>query len=76
MKNIFGSKNTFAIEYEKEDKQYFLFLIICSLLTMIGTAWIVNRPERKDILYLRYVEMYLPILFVYCFIQNKDLLFV
>lgn len=53
-------------EYEKEEKQYYLFLIICSLLTMIGTAWIVNRPERKEILYLRYVEMYIPILLAYC----------
>lgn len=59
-------------EYDRNDKQYYLFLIICSLLTMIGTAWIVNRPERKEILYLRYVEMYLPVLLAYCFIPGGE----
>ena len=59
-------------EYDREDKQYYLFLIICSLLTMIGTAWIVNRPERKEILYLRYVEMYLPVLLAYCVVPGEE----
>lgn len=57
-------------EYNKEDKRYFLFVISCSMITMIGIAWFINRPEQKEIIYLRYVEMYLPVLLIYGFIQK------
>ena len=59
-------------EYDREDKQYYLLVILGSLLTIIGTAWIANRPEKKDILFLRYVEMYLPILFVFSIRPEKE----
>lgn len=59
-------------EYDREDKQYYLLVILGSLLTMIGTAWVANRPEEKDILFLRYVEMYLPILFVFSIRPKKE----
>ena len=59
-------------EYKKEDKQFYLFQIICAFLTMIGIAWVVNRPERKELLYLRYVEMYLPILLAFCAIPEEN----
>ena len=59
-------------EYSRENKQYYVFQIICAFLTMIGTAWIVNRPERKELLYLRYVEMYLPILIAFCAMHKED----
>lgn len=59
-------------EYDTEDKHYFLFLIICSVLTVIGTAWLINRPEQKDILYMKYVEMYLPILWIYIVVPAND----
>ena len=58
-------------EYDREDKQYYWFLMICALVTMIGTAWMVNRPERKDMLYLRYVEMYLPVLYIYIMLPHE-----
>ena len=59
-------------EYDREDKQFYVFAIICSLLTMVGTAWVVNRPEHKDILFLRYVEMYLPVLLTFIMIPRKE----
>ena len=58
--------------FRREDRQFYVFLTAGVLITMIGTAWIVNRPERKDILYLRYVEMYLPILLMYCMIPKNE----
>ena len=58
--------------YSREDKQYYVYLIICTFLTMIGTAFVVNRPERKEILYLRYVEMYLPVLLVFIAVPEKE----
>lgn len=59
-------------EYDREDKQFYLLVILGSLLTMIGTAWVSNRPEEKDILFLRYVEMYLPILFTFSIRPEKE----
>ena len=59
-------------EYDREDKQYYLLVILSSLLTMIGTAWVANRPEEKNILFLRYVEMYLPILFVFSIRPERE----
>lgn len=50
---------------DKRDKQFYLFLIACVSVTIIGIVWTINRPERRTLLYLRYFEMYLPILFVY-----------
>ena len=58
-------------EYGPEERRFYLYTLICVLITVIGTAWVVNRPERKDILYLRYVEMYIPILFFFCFLPGK-----
>ena len=52
-------------EYDRDDRQYYLLTILGALLTMIGTAWVANRPEEKNILFLRYVEMYLPVLLVF-----------
>ena len=59
-------------EYSREERQYYLFAILCVLVTMIGVAWLINRPERKDILYLRYVEMYIPIFLVYSLIPGRE----
>ena len=59
-------------EYEKEDKQYYLLAIICSVLTMIGTAWVVNRPENMGFIIIRYVEMYLPILYLFIMLPNRE----
>lgn len=58
--------------YDRNEKEFYLFAIICSALTMIGTAWVTNRPEQKEILFLRYVEMYLPVLFIFIMIPPKD----
>ena len=59
-------------EYDREDKRYYLLVIACALLTMVGTAWVVNRTETLNILFLRYVEMYLPILFMYCMLPHCE----
>ena len=59
-------------EYSRGDKLYYLFLIISALFTMAGTAWLVNRPEQKTILYLRYVEMYMPVLLIYIAMSHKS----
>lgn len=58
--------------FRREDRLFYVFLMTGVLITMVGTAWIVNRPERKDILYLRYIEMYLPILLMYCVISKNE----
>lgn len=58
--------------YEKEDRRYWLFLAVCVLMIVIGTAWAVNRPERKDILYLRYMEMYFPLFFLFCLLPQDE----
>ena len=59
-------------EYKKEDKQYYLLAIICSVLTMIGTAWVVNRPEHMGFIILRYVEMYLPVLYIFIMLPGRE----
>ena len=59
-------------EYTKEERQYYLFAILCVLVTMIGVSWLINRPEKKDILYLRYVEMYIPVFLVYSVLPGRE----
>ena len=59
-------------KYQKEEKQFYVFMVICVLITMIGIAWIINRPERKDILYLRYIEMYIPIFLIYSVLRGDE----
>ena len=59
-------------KYSSENKQFYLLVICCSMLTMIGTAWVANRPEKTEILYLRYVEMYLPVLYMFIMLPNDD----
>ena len=59
-------------DYNKENKQYYLFLMSCALLTMIGIAWFINRPGTRDLVFLRYIEMYLPFFFVYSILQKEE----
>ena len=51
---------------DKRDKQFYVFLIVCVAVTIVGIVWTINRPERRTLLYLRYFEMYLPLIFAYC----------
>ena len=57
---------------DKRDKQFYLFLVLCVVLTIIGIVWTINRPERRTLLYLRYFEMYLPLIFIYCLKQGTE----
>ena len=51
---------------DRRDKQFYLFQVVCVMVTVVGIVWTINRPERRGLLYLRYFEMYLPLLFIYC----------
>ena len=59
-------------EYEKKDKQFYLLTIICSLLTLAGTPWVVNRTEYMGYIILRYAELYLPVLYIFIFLPDKE----
>lgn len=59
-------------EFGRRERRYYLFIAVCSLLTMLGCAWFINRMEEKTILYLRYVEMYLPLLCLFVFIPAQE----
>lgn len=48
-------------------KRLLLMTFIALLVTMIGTAWIVNRVEYTNpSIHTRYFAMYIPILLIYC----------
>ena len=47
--------------YRESDRRFLLLALASALLVMTGTAWTVNRPERTDILFMRYADMYLPL---------------
>ena len=59
-------------EYSREEKQYYLLQVVSVVVTLIGIAWIINRPEEKEILYLRYTAMYLPLFFVCSVLPAKE----
>lgn len=47
--------------YRESDRRFLLLALLSALLIMTGTAWTVNRPENTGILFMRYADMYLPL---------------
>ena len=53
--------------YDRPSRHFYLLISLSVVALLIGTAWTVNRPERSNILYIRYVAMYLPLFLAFCF---------
>ncbi len=58
--------------FEKSNRRFLLLVLVSVLFLLIGTAWTVNRPERSTTLFLRYVDMYLPLVFILCLLPRQE----
>ncbi|MBR0391875.1 MAG: glycosyltransferase family 39 protein [Oscillospiraceae bacterium] len=54
--------------WSKEHRQWMSIAAISLGIVMVGTAWLINRRESTSILFLRYMDMYLPIVLTGCFL--------
>lgn len=51
--------------YERARKRLYAFVLLSLFATMLGTAWVVNRPEYgTDTIHMRYVAMYVPVVLI------------
>ncbi len=57
--------------WEKADRQGMGILVVSLVAIMIGTAWLINRAESQSMLYLRYMDMYLPLFALGCFLPER-----
>ena len=54
-------------------RMFWRLCMLSLLLTMIGTAWLVNRTEfLASFLHMRYIAMYIPIVLIYCFLPAAE----
>ena len=54
-------------------KTFWWICMVSLAVTMIGTAWLVNRTEfLASFLHMRYIAMYIPVVLIYCFIPVSE----
>ena len=61
--------------YSNEDRIYLILILTSLLVTMLGTAWVVNRVEYSNYsIHTRYIAMYIPLLLAICLApcQNEN----
>ena len=61
----------FFPQWDGEHKQFFLLTMGSALVVMIGTAWAVNRSEYTRYLFMRYSDMYLPLVLIACLFPRR-----
>ena len=58
--------------WNKVNRKFWHFNLISLLVIMIGTAYVVNRPESNaHLLHIRYIAMYVPLMLLFCFLPSE-----
>lgn len=57
--------------FRKQDKHFYLLMLASLVVMFVGIAWLINRPEKSDILYLRYVAMFMPLSLMSCLLPAR-----
>lgn len=58
--------------WRQENKRWLTIGSISLGIVMLGTAWLINRREDTNILFLRYMDMYLPLGLMACFLPYEE----
>lgn len=56
--------------WSKEHRKYMTIGAISLGIVMAGTAWLINRREDTNVLFLRYMDMYIPLVLIGCFLPE------
>ena len=56
---------------QKKDRHFYLLMLASMVIMIAGIAWMINRPEKSDILYLRYIAMYMPLVLLACLLPAR-----
>ena len=62
----------FFPKWNRENRQFFLLMMGSAMVVMIGTAWAVNRSEYTRYLFMRYSDMYLPLVLIACLFPERE----
>jgi hypothetical protein len=62
----------FFPKWNRENRQFFLLMMGSTMVVMIGTAWAVNRSEYTRYLFMRYSDMYLPLVLIACLFPERE----
>lgn len=52
--------------FRRQDQRFYLLMLSSLAVMFAGIAYLINRPENSDVLYLRYVAMYMPLALLSC----------
>ena len=55
----------------RKDMHFYLLMLSSLLVMIVGIAWFINRPEKSNILYLRYIAMYMPLSLLVCLLPLR-----
>ena len=58
--------------WKPENRLWMSIGMISLIIVMLGTAWLINRREDTNILFLRYMDMYLPLGLMACFLPHTE----
>lgn len=62
----------FQRTWKEEKRRFFRFAAISLLAMMIGSAWALEQVEGINCVQIRYVAMYMPLMLLFCFIQDQQ----
>ena len=62
----------FFPQWDGDHRRLFLLTMGSALVVMIGTAWLVNRSEYTRYLFMRYSDMYLPLVYIACLFPRRE----
>ena len=62
---------TRAKQWSAKNRLFFLICTVSLAVMMVGTSWTINRPERSGNIFLRYIDMYIPLVCLACMIPGE-----
>ena len=60
--------------WRQEDRQWMTIYAFSLGAVMIGTAWLINRREDTNTLFLRYMDMYIPLILMGLFLPGTKVM--
>ncbi len=58
--------------WDNNIRKFWWFTLVSLFFMMVGTAWVINRPEENaNLLHIRYSAIFIPLVFLFCFLPGS-----
>lgn len=57
---------------EEKDRSFWRYVIVSLTVMIIGSAWVVEQASTLNVIQLRYVAMYIPLMLLFCSANEQN----